>query len=92
MKKYFWDADVQYLTRQHIPYFVERILEYGDVRAVRWLFANVSKKDIRETIMKRRGFSPQTINFWRILLGIDKRKIKCLQKSYIQLRKSHWIY
>lgn len=92
IKRYFWDADVNIISSKNAPYVIERILEYGDVRAAQWLFAHVDKKDIKDTLMKRRGFSPRVINYWRIILGIDKRKITCLKKSYIQMRKSHWIY
>ena len=92
LKKYFWDADVPGITGANAPYVIERILEYGDIRAVRWLFTHATKAQIRGTLMKLRGFSPQTVNFSRIVLDIDKKKIACLKKSYIQMRKSHWIY
>ena len=92
LKKYFWDADVARITEKNASYVIGRILEHGDVQAVQWLFAHAEKADVEKTLMRRRGFSPRTANFWRIILGINKGKVACLKKSFVQMQKSHWIY
>ena len=77
---------------QHRPFIVARILEYGDIPALRWLFKSVDKQKIKKVLMDARGFSPKTINFWRLLFNLDKDNIKCLEKSYQKTQSSHWIY
>lgn len=93
LKKYFWDIDFDKLNIQKSAiYVVERILEYGDEKAIRWLFKTYSKDLIKKVVMTRRGLSPKTANFWGIMLDIDKRKIRCLKTPYLEMRQMHWPY
>ena len=44
LKKYFWDVDFLKLNRNsHSQFIIERVLEYGDERAVKWLFKYFKK-------------------------------------------------
>lgn len=93
LKKYFWDIDFKKLDpEKHPEYVIERILELGDVRAVRWVLKNFDRKLIKKTIMTRRGLSPKTATFWSLILGIDKKNIVCLQTPYLATRQTHWPY
>jgi hypothetical protein len=90
---YFWDIDAQKLNPQkHPQYVIQRLLEMGDEKAVRWVRKKFSKAKIMETIRKRRGFSPRTADFWALFLNIPRKKVKCLQKPYLQQHKLHWPY
>lgn len=92
LKKYFWDVDFNKLDlKKNKFYIISRLLEYGDIKATRWLFKNVERGKIKAAILRFRGFSPPTINFWRIFFNLDKSKILCLQKSYQKTQKSHWL-
>ena len=92
-KKYFWEVDVSQLDPQEkSEYTVFRILEYGDIEAVRWLFRNFKKDLIKKVILTHRGFSPQAINFWSLFFNIKKEKILCLKESYQKTQKTHWPY
>lgn len=73
-------------------YIIRRILEYGDINAVKWLLKVFDKKLIKEIILKSRGFSSRTANFWRLFFKLDKNKILCLKKSYQKTQKTHWPY
>lgn len=85
LKKYFWDTDVKNIDKkEHAPYIIQRILEYGDMRAIRWLLSNFKKELIRQILRERRGFSPQTLNFWSLIL--------CLKKHYPKKQKTLWPY
>ncbi len=89
-KKYFWDIDANKLdAARHADYVVARLLQYGDVRSMRWLLAHVSSQKIRRVIMRRRGLSSKSANFWGLFFGIPKNKILYLKKSYQKQRKSH---
>lgn len=92
-RRYFWDTNPRKIDiKERSSYIIERILEYGDEKAVRWLFANFAKQTIRQTLEKRRGFSEQSANYWRLILGIPKSKILCLKKQYLKRRRLTWPY
>lgn len=93
LKKYFWDADFAGLDATKYPYFIiERILEYGDERAVKWMIENFKKSEIKRALMESRGLSPKSVNYWALIFNIQKDKILCLKKSYQKMKASHWPY
>lgn len=93
LKKYFWEVDFNRLDfKKRIEYVTLKLLEYGDVDALRWLFRNIPKKKIKEVIKKRRGLSLRSLYFWSSFLGINRGKILCLRKSYQKRQKSPWPY
>ncbi len=93
LKKYFWDVDFKSIDLQKSDqYIIARLIDRGDDKAIRWLFVNYSKDIIKEVVTTRRGFSPKTVNFWTIVLGIDKRKVVCLQTPYLRVRQQLWPY
>jgi hypothetical protein len=91
LKKYFWDIDFNTLDlkKDHF-YIITRLLEYGNIKAIRWLFKNTSQSKIKETILKSRELSPKTVNFWNLFFNLDKSKIQCLKKSYRKMQSTHW--
>ncbi len=92
IKKYFWDVDVKRLDWKNNPEFViARLLEYGDIKATRWLFGTFDIEEIKNVIIKRRGFSPRSANFWRVFFNINENKIACLKKPYQKMQKTHWL-
>jgi len=93
LHRYFWDTDTTKLKPQDYPqYVIQRLLEMGDDEAVRWVRKNFSENLIKKTVQKRRGFSPKTAQFWASFLKISPKKIKCLQKPYLEQHKTHWPY
>jgi hypothetical protein len=89
--KYFWDIDFNNLEVEKSSVFViERILEYGDEKAVRWMLKNFDSSQIKKILSKRRGFSGRSANYWSLILNIPKNKILCLNKLYQKMQKSHW--
>jgi len=93
LKRYFWNVNFTDLDFEEKPSFViARLLEYGDIKTLRWLFKNANKKQIEEVIMRSRELSPKTANFWGLFLNLDPNKILCLKKSYQKMQRAHWIY
>jgi len=89
--KYFWDIDFNNLEVEKSSVFViERILEYGDEKAVRWMLKNFDSSQIKKVLSKRRGFSDRSANYWSLILNIPKNKILCLNRFYQKMQKSHW--
>jgi hypothetical protein len=65
----FWDADLTRLDLQeNKEYIIERTLELGDGRAVRWLFSIYSPSDIKKVLAKSRRISRKSSNYWSLIL------------------------
>lgn len=91
LKKYFWDVDFGSIDlRTDGEYVSARLLEYGDAKAIRWLFEKIEKKQLEKIVKNSRKLSPRSCNFWSLFFGIDKNKVKCLKTSYQKMQKSHW--
>jgi len=91
LHRYFWDIEAKKLNPQKRPqYVIQRLLEMGDQKAIRWLRKNFSKTQIITTLKERRGFSTKAVNFWSVFYKIPKQKIKSFQIS--SCRKSHPIW
>lgn len=93
LHRYFWDIDAQKLHPQKRPqYVIQRLLEMGDEKAVRWVRKNFSQKQIVKTICQSRQITPKTASFWSLFLGINKKKIKCLRKDFQRTQRAIWPY
>lgn len=93
LKKYFWEVDFDSLNfKKSEFYIIARILEYGDIPAIRWLFRNTNPDMIKESIIKSRGLSKKSANFWSLFFNLDKNKVQCLKKSYQKMQSRHWEY
>jgi len=93
LHKFFWDVDVEKLDPKEKKYFViSRLLDKGDVEAVKWVRKNYSKQEIVETLKKYRDFSLQSGSFWGLLYQVPLLQIKCFQEPYRSTRKTLWPY
>lgn len=93
LHRFFWDVDVKKLDPKNKPYFViNRLLDKGNVEAVRWVRENYTESQIKETFMRLRDFNPKVGRFWALFLKIPQAKIVCLQPSYLKMRRMHWPY
>ena len=93
LKQYFWDIDFDKLDlKTHYQDILVRILEYGDEKAIDWMKRNFTKDDVANVLFHLRGVSPKSANFWALIFGIDRKKVLCLQKPYLEIRKRHWPY
>jgi len=93
LKKYFWDIDVKRSDgKLRSPDTLLRLLEYGDEKAMGWVKKNFTKRQITDVLYRLRNISPKSANFWALGFGINRKKILCLQKPYLKIRKKHWPY
>ena len=93
LEKYFWEVEFKKLNFEENKDFITgRLLEYGDPKALRWLFNYVEKKTIKDILFRKKGLSPKSANFWAVFFGLPREKILCLKKPYLKMRKSHWPY
>jgi|SRR3989338_11273128 len=90
---FFWDVDARKLDpRKYSKYVINRLLDKGNLEAVRWVRRNFPKDLIIETIKKMRDFSPWSAVFWSRIYNIPRDEIKCLQEPYLTMRKKLWPY
>ena len=93
LKPLFWEVDFHKLEFLKKPDFViKRILEYGDKKAIYWMRQNLNKTKIKDVVCKTKGLSPRSANYWSVILGINRGKVRCLQRHYLEIRKKHWPY
>lgn len=93
LHKYFWDVDVKKLDPEKDAYFIiNRLLDKGDVKAVKWIRKIYSEKTIARTFTTLRGYKPKIASFWSIFLKIPQEKVICLQTPYLEMRRRHWPY
>ena len=87
LKQYFWDVDFEKIDPVKSRIFLlKRVLDRGDTKALKWLLKHYTKEDIKKLLTTSRDLSPKTANFWALYLGIDKRKVICLQKPYSRIQ------
>ena len=93
LKQYFWDVDFDKLDhRNHPRYVIERILEHGDINAVRWMLKTYPREQIVSALEMSRELTPKSANFWALVLNVKEEYIKCLNKSFREIRKQFWPY
>lgn len=93
LKKYFWDVDTRDLGKKKYQAFVvERILEHGNAEAIIWMNRNFSRIIIRNTLMKRRGISARSANYWALIYNVPKNKVVCLNKQFQKKLSKTWNY
>lgn len=93
LEKYFWDVEFKKIdTKANSFDILTRLLEYGDEKAISWMKKNFTKFQIQDILFHYRSISPQSANFWALIFNIDRRKVLCLQKPYLEIRKRHWPY
>lgn len=93
LRKYFWDTEFEKIDAQKRRiYVLKRILEYGNERAVKWMWENFKKPEIINALSNYRGYSRKSANFWALLLDISREKVICLKKSLPKKQKKIWPY
>jgi lipopolysaccharide export LptBFGC system permease protein LptF len=72
LKAYFWDMEFDELTIEKNSRIIsERILNYGNINAVRWLFSWADKEYISSIIKKSRNINAKSRNYWELILTPD---------------------
>ncbi len=93
LEKYFWDVEFGKIDADASSLdILARLLEYGDERAIGWMKRNFIRHQIEDVLFHYRSVSPKSANFWALIFNIDKRKVLCLQKPYLEIRRRHWPY
>lgn len=90
-KPYFWDTDPKKIDlKKNSPYVVERLLEWGDAEAIKWLENAYGSEYMKKIIENTRRLSRKSANFYAHFYGVDPKRILCLQKESLQKQKAIW--
>jgi len=92
-RRYFWDVDARKLNAdKHATYVIERLLEWGDPQAARWLLQRYARQEVVSVLKKTRTLSRMSANFWAIYFGLPQSEVRCLSKRYPKQRNGAWRY
>lgn len=84
LHQFFWEVNPRQIDlRQHAEYVIARLLEHGDLEAIRWLLANYTEPEIASVVKQSRQLSRKTANFWRLRLGIPESEVYALNRAYL---------
>lgn len=65
----FWDVDPKTIDiKKHSTYIIERVLEFGKDKEVRWVWQTYKPSLLKKVISDSRVISPQTKKLWTLLL------------------------
>ena len=93
LKKYFWDVDFSRLDhKKHSEYVIERLLELGDIKAVKWVFRNFATLAIKNVLLRSSNLSEKSAIYWSNILDVPKVRVRCLQSEFQKTHKVIWPY
>ena len=93
LKKYFWDVEFEKIDlNNRRVYVLKRILEYGDNKAIGWMWKNFKRSEIENALCNFRGYSQKSANFWAVILNVNRESVKCLNRSFRETQKQFWPY
>ncbi len=66
----FWDTDPAKIDLQkNAQYVIERVLDLGNDREVRWLWKFYDKKLLKKVVTNSRSLRPKAKNLWTLVLN-----------------------
>ncbi len=65
----FWDTDPKKIDKnKNARYIIERILDHGNDKEVKWLYYSYNKKLLKDIVSESRRLMPETKNLWKMIL------------------------
>jgi len=93
LKKYFWDVEFEKIDLEKKGvYVLRRILNYGDEKAVAWMYKNFKKSEIKNGLANFRGYSQKSANYWALILEVPREEVLCLKKRSSKEPRTFWPY
>ena len=78
----FWDTPLSSIDPQlHRDFVIERLLQYGGMEGIRWLFETFGPDPIENVVINSRILSRMTAGFWSAYFDIPPGKIRCLSEQ-----------
>lgn len=65
----FWDVDPKTINiDKNAEYIIERILDFGNDKEVKWVWNNYNKETIKKVIKESRSLREESKKLWRLIL------------------------
>ncbi len=77
-------------SKQDAHFIIERILEHGNQKAVKWMQNNYERKQIEKVLKKTRALSQKSANFWALVYNLNKNEVLCLKPSFRKKHRAIW--
>lgn len=91
--KYFWDIDPQKIDIQKYPqYVLERLLQFGDLAAVKWGLNQFGKDKLIEVVKTSRQINRKTANFFINIYNLKPEEVLCFNREYQSQHRAVWPY
>lgn len=89
--RFFWGVDPTQIDYEaHPEYVIERLLEHGDLRAVRWMLASFPPQQIIRVLTSSRRLSPFSAGFWALFFDVEKENVLCLSTPSLREARPIW--
>ena len=73
-------GDLRPDLKKHAHLVIQQILKYGNMKAIKWMFQQYTKKDIRKYALLSRELNHQDVSFWSNILEIPISKFKWISQ------------
>lgn len=81
LKTLFWDTRIEEIDANRDKWFIiERIINYGDLEALDWMFSNFSFAEISDNLQSNYNISHTAIKLWAGVFNLNPTTCKCTQK------------
>lgn len=82
IRKFFWEyGEIEIDLQKNWFFIIERLLEYGDLEAVKWAFEHFGQNKLIEVVKASRNLSKKTASMWQNYFNLPKEDIRCMSLS-----------
>lgn len=82
IRKFFWEySEIEIDIQKNWFFIIERLLEYGDIEAVKWVFGQFDQNQLVEVVKSTRNLSQKTVSMWQNYFNLPKEEIRCMNLS-----------
>lgn len=74
----FWDVNLSSLGPDHEAFVIERILNYGDIPAIQWMWRTFRDDSIISVVRHSRRLTRKAASFWALIYDIPPDEVRSL--------------
>ena len=80
----FWDSPLDSIDPvRNRNFVIERLLDYGGMDAIKWLFEYYGPETLKDVIRTSRRLSRSTASFWGTYFSVPREQIRCLSEPML---------
>jgi hypothetical protein len=85
--KLFWDTDPEKIdVENNAEAIIERIIGFGDIKAISWLFMTYNTGRIVEVLKSSYNISERSIRLWAVALNFNLKDCRCTRRPLLLSR------